>query len=222
VENYQAQRYGLNSAGILAAVPESIPSVVTKGVEFSVYGQPLENLMLNAGFIYNEARYPTGWTGYNPNDLRDPVLTDPNSTIGRTNLSEEQIVGVPETKFNFSADYSFSLGGLRAFLGADTVYKSDLRLGPTADERFIFPAGWSTGARLGIRSEDHTWSVTAFGRNITDHNEPVTLFGGPSFTPPVGNPGSDPSQPNGYVNGVSGWITPASLRQVGLTVEVRF
>ncbi len=57
-----------------------------------------------------------------------------------------------------------------------------------------------------------------FARNISNQHEPVTLFGGPSFTPP----GADPTAPNGYVNGVSGWLSPESLREVGLSFDVKF
>ena len=44
------------------------------------------------------------------------------------------------------------------------------------------------------------------------------MFGGPAFTPP----GANPAAPNGYVNGVSGWVTADSLRQVGLSLDARF
>jgi iron complex outermembrane receptor protein len=212
VKDYQGQRCRLNSIGVLVCLPETVPSVVTKGVELSMYGQPTRGLALNGGFIYNVAQYPKGWTGYNPDDL---------TATGTTNLSEQQIVGVPKTKFNFSADYNFPLGGVQGFLGADTVHKSDLRLGPSGDPRFVYPAHWTHGARLGVRSQDDSWSVALFGRNLGNDHEPITLFGGPSFTAPhPGNP--DPALAKGFVNGVSGWITPAALLQVGLSVDVKF
>ncbi|MEY2853876.1 MAG: hypothetical protein RL030_1008, partial [Pseudomonadota bacterium] len=51
--------------------------------------------------------------------------------------------------------------------------------------------------------------------------EPITLFGGPSFTAP--NPGgSTPQARNGFVNGVSGIMTAASQRQLGISVDVTF
>ena len=112
----------------------------------------------------------------------------------------------------------FSMGGVEAFIGADTVYKSDLRLGPTADARFVYPSHWNTGARLGVRADDDAWAVTLFGRNLGNDHEPITLFGGPSFTAP----GADPAAPNGYINGVSGWMTASALRQVGLSVDLKF
>jgi hypothetical protein len=62
------------------------------------------------------------------------------------------------------------------------------------------------------------WSAALFVRNLSNDNEPITLFGGPSFTPPgfAGGVG------NGFVNGISGWQTANSLRQVGITLDVKF
>jgi iron complex outermembrane receptor protein len=218
VKNYQGQRCRVNSVGILACTPESVPSVVTKGFELSVYGQPIQGLMLNGGFIYDDAKYPSDWTGFNPNDLRDPVA---GTMIGKTSLASAQIIGVPKTKLNLAADYTFPIGGLQGFIGADATHKSEMRLGPSADPRFTYPAHWNTGARLGVRSNSGSWGVTLFGRNLGNNHEPITIFGGPAFTSP--HPGNaDPALANGFVNGVSGWMTAASLRQIGLSLDVKF
>ena len=124
-------------------------------------------------------------------------------------------------KFSFAGDYIRPLGGVLGFVSMDAVYKSEIRYGPTADERFIYPSHWLLGARLGVRAQDGGWSVALFGRNLGNEHEPITLFGGPSFTSPNPN-GSTQQARNGYVNGVSGIMTSASLRQVGITLEVNF
>jgi hypothetical protein len=62
------------------------------------------------------------------------------------------------------------------------------------------------------------WSAALFARNLSNDNEPITLFGGPSFTPPVFAGGVG----NGFVNGISGWQTANSLRQVGISLDVKF
>jgi iron complex outermembrane recepter protein len=219
VTDYQGQRCGINAVGILVCSPESV-DVDTKGFELSLNAQPARGLALNGGFIYNVARYPNGWTGYNPNDLRNPVRVNGIVTLGpgTTSLSREQLVGSPKTKFTFAADYSHALGSIEGFVNVDTVHKSDLRLGPSGDSRFIYPAHWTTGTRLGVRATDGRWSVSLFARNIGDEHEPATLFGGPSFLPP----GVVPFLPNGQVNGISGWMTQNSLRQVGLSFDLKY
>jgi iron complex outermembrane recepter protein len=209
VKDYQGQTCLLNPAGVLVCTGVSVPHVTTKGIELNAYGKVLTGLTISAGYIYDVAEYPSGWTGYDPNNLLG----------GTTDLSNQQLVGVPKNKLSLSAMYDFPIAAsVHGFLNADTVYKSAMRLGETADPRFVYPANWNTGLRLGVRSPDETWSVALFARNISSDNEPITLFGGPSFTPP----GANPAFPAGTVNGISGWATANSLRQVGLTVDVKF
>jgi len=209
VHDYQGQACSLNPVGALACVGQSVSQVVTKGYELNAYGQIAPGLTITAGYIYDIAKYPNGYTGYDPNNL----------VGGTTDLSNQQIVGVPKNKVSLSALYDFPLGAaIHGFVNADTVYKSAMRLGPTADPRFVYPGNWNTGLRLGVKSPTDTWSAALFVRNLGNDHEPVTLFGGPSFTPP----GVNPAVPFGAVNGVSGWQTVNSLRQVGITLEAKF
>ena len=217
VHDYQGQSCSLNPVGALVCIGQSVSQVTTKGVELNLYGQLVRGLTFNAGYIYDMAKYPNGYLGYNPDDLRPAIPSNP--LIGHTDLSGQQLVGVPKNKLSLSADYAFRLNDVVSpFVSADTVFKSAMRLGPSADPRFVYPKNWSTGLRIGVRSTADTWSVALFARNLGKDREPVTLFGGPSFIPP----GAVPFLPNGAVNGISGWMTQQSLRQVGITAEVRF
>jgi iron complex outermembrane receptor protein len=207
VRDYQGQRCFIAPVGALTCNGESIPAVTTKGAELDIFGRPAHGLTLSGGVIYDVAQYPSGWTGYDPNNLNG----------GTTDLSELQLVGVPKIKVTFSGEYTVPLPRFDLVVAADTVYKSALRLGPSADPRFVYPAHWTTGAHLGIQSHDSRRSASLYVRNLSNDHEPVTIFGGPSFTMP------DPTVPtNGYVNGISGWVSPASLRQVGLSVELQW
>jgi iron complex outermembrane receptor protein len=209
VHDYQGQSCSINPVGALVCIGQSVSQVTTKGVELNAFGKIYPGLTVNAGYIYDEAEYPNGYTGYDPNNL----------VGGTTDMSHLQLVGVPKNKVSLSGEYSFALvERALGFFEADTVYKSAMRLGPTADPRFVFPQNWNTGLRLGVRSPDDTWSVALFARNIGKDREPVTLFGGPSFTPPAANP----LIPLGAINGVSGWTTANSLRQVGITLNAKY
>src|SRR5580700_280143 len=209
VHDYQGQACSLNPVGALVCIGQSVSQVVTKGFELNAYGQVAPGLTITAGYIYDIAKYPNGYTGYDPNNL----------VGGTTDLSNQQIVGVPKNKVSLSALYDFPLSdAIHGFVNADTVYKSAMRLGPTADPRFVYPGNWNTGLRIGVKSPTDTWSAAIFARNLGNDHEPVTLFGGPSFTPP----GIVPGIPFGAVNGISGWQTVNSLRQVGITLEAKF
>jgi iron complex outermembrane receptor protein len=219
VKHYQGQRCAINSVGALSCPPDSVPSVTSKGIELGLFGSPVRGLTLNAGYIYDIAKYPNCYTGFNPNDLRTQVITCPVSAgVGTTDLGGLQLVNVPKTKFTLSGDFARALGPVTGFLSMDSVYKSAIRFGPSADSRFVYPGHWTLGARLGVRSADGKWSVGVFGRNLTAEREPQTLFGGPQFIPP----GVTPFVPNGAISGVSQIMSATQQRQVGLSVDVEF
>jgi len=83
-----------------------------------------------------------------------------------------------------------------AFVGSDVVYKSQLRLGHSDNPGFVYPSAWVVSLRASVRSSDGQWGVTAF------------LF--------------NPAFPNGHVGGISGWNSAQALREVGLSLELRF
>jgi iron complex outermembrane recepter protein len=206
--NYQGQSCSLNPAGVLVCIPNTT-DVNTKGVELSVDARPMPDWTLNAGYIYDQAIYPAGYLGENPN-----ALVGPQATLSLAGL---QVIGVPRSKFTFSTDYTVPLGPVSLFAGGDAVYKSAILEGPSPDPRFTYPSHWTLGARLGVRASDGRWSVSLFGRDLNNSHEPVTLFGGPAYVPP----GVVPTLPFGAVSGVSGWMGPQSLRQVGISLDWR-
>jgi iron complex outermembrane receptor protein len=215
VQNYQGQSCSLVPTGLLVCVPNSF-NVTTRGVELDFYGRPLQYLSLTGGYIFDRATYPAGYTGLDPNNLNG----------GSTKMGGYQLVGVPESKFTLSDDYTIPLGPVTAFVGSDVVYKSEIRMGYSANPGFVFPPSWNVSLRGGVRSSDNRWGVTAFARDVNNSHEPITLFGGPAFTgppPPAGVPFFfNPAYPNGHVSGISGWIGAQSLREVGLSLDLRF
>ncbi len=215
VQNYQGQSCSLSGQGVLVCLPDSF-NVTTRGAELDIYGHPAPHLSVNGGFIYDQATYPNSYQGLNPNNLTG----GPGSTLPMGGL---QLVGVPKEKLTLSADYSVPLGAVAWFLGGDTVYKSAVRLGYSPDPRFVNPAHWMLGLRTGVRSADGHWGVTIFGRDLNNAHEPLTLFGGPAFSAPAPyGPFFNPTAPTGQISGVSGWVSQQSLREVGLSVDLKF
>jgi iron complex outermembrane recepter protein len=206
--NYQGQSCALSPAGVLACIPNSV-NVTTRGAEMSLNGRPLPRLLLTAGYIYDDATYPSSYRGLDPNNLTGATLS----------MGGLQLVGVPKNKFTFTGNYSVPLGGaVEVNLGSDVTYKSDIRLGYSPDPRFVFPSAWTVGAHLDLRARDDRWGVGLFARNLTNSHQPLTLFGGPAFIPP----GVVPFLPTGAISGVSGWVGQQSLREVGLSADLRF
>jgi iron complex outermembrane receptor protein len=206
-ENYQGQSCSLAPVGTLACIPNSV-NVTTRGAELSINGRPLDRLVLTAGYIYDQATYPYSYRGFDPNDLTGTTLP----------MGGLQLVGVPKNKLTFTGNYSVPLGPVAINIGSDVTYKSDIRLGYSPDPRFVFPSAWTVGAHLDLRSSDDHWGVGLFARDLTNSHQPLTLFGGPAFVPP----GVVPFLPAGAISGVSGWIGQQSLREVGISADLRF
>jgi iron complex outermembrane recepter protein len=189
VKDYQAQVCTTSALGALQCRPTNVPKVESQGIELDVIGQPFDGLTLSAGLIYNPVEYPDGFLGSDG-----------------TNLGGKQLALAPKEKFVLSGEYSHPLfGEVDGFIALDTVYKSELRLSDSANPLYTYPSSWQFGASLGLRGGQGQWTVSLFGRNLTDENIPLTVFG------------TNPSA------GLWGWPIPnQTLRQVGLTADFRF
>jgi iron complex outermembrane receptor protein len=205
--NYQGQSCALSPVGVLACIPNSV-NVTTRGAELSFNGRPLPRLLLTAGYIYDDATYPSSYRGLDPNNLTGATLS----------MGGLQLVGVPKNKLTFTGNYSVPLGAVAVNFGTDVTYKSDIRLGYSPDPRFVFPSAWTVGAHFDLRASDDHWGVGIFARNLTNSHQPLTLFGGPAYIPP----GAVPFLPTGAITGISGWVGQQSLREVGLSADLRF
>ena len=206
-ENYQGQSCGLTPVGVLACTPNSV-NVTTRGAELSFNLRPIDRLQLTAGYIYDQATYPSSYRGLDPNNLTGATLS----------MGGLQLIGVPKSKLTFTGNYTVPLGPVAINVGTDVTYKSDIRLGYSPDPRFVFPSAWTVGAHLDLRSSDDHWGVGLFARDLNNSHQPITLFGGPAFIPP----GVVPFLPTGAISGVSGWVGQQSLREVGISADLRF
>ena len=156
VEDYQGQAcyYGENQALICQFT--NIDGVESKGIEIDIFGQPVDGLTINAGYLYNIAEYPS--------DFGD--------------VAGEQLRDAPKNKFIFNTHYERSVTeGLFGFIGFDTVYKSDKRINTDVRPYSVLPSHWVFGARIGIRDINDKWDLSLFGRNLSSEPEPVAKFG---------------------------------------------
>jgi iron complex outermembrane receptor protein len=159
VQDYQGQSCSPNNQGTITCVPTNVDGVKTKGVEVDIFGQPVDGLSLNLNAIYNPAEYPDGYLSADGSDLGGTQLTRSSKT--KVSLSAEYVGNITDT--------------MQYVIGADTVFRSEQSIYPSAEERFIVGDTWLTNARVGLRfGED--WSVYLFGRNIGDEQFPRDLF----------------------------------------------
>lgn len=158
VKDYQGQSCVPILNGV-SCTPASVPEVITKGIEFDIFGRPMSGLSLNASAIYNPAKYPSNF------------LAEDGSNLGGTQLTRSS-----KTKVTLSAEYTYRASDAYDLVfGADTTYRGAMSLYPSAAPRYIIDSGWISNVRMGLRSEKD-WTLSLFSRNIGKQRFARDLF----------------------------------------------
>lgn len=192
LRNYQGQT-NVFVATALVSTPLNVPKLVAKGFELTATGDIGRNLSVNAGYQYNDVRYPAGFLGED----------------GQT-LGGRQFLLAPKHKVSLSTEYSFALGGrLEGFANASVIHKGKTLMSARSDLRYVFPAHEIVNVGFGLRSRDGRWNASIYVRNLTKERQPMTLVAS-TFA----------GQPDG---GIRSWpIAGLTARAVGLRASVSF
>ncbi|HEY1077735.1 MAG TPA: TonB-dependent receptor [Fontimonas sp.] len=206
IKDFQASVFN----GQASFTPTNIPELVTKGVELDLLGFLSENLMFNAGLLYNSAVYPEGYRGACLQVSAACPDTDPETT---QDIGGRQLVVAPKWKLTFSPEYSFDMPfGSRGFISSDVVYRSEMHFSAAPDTRTEVGARTIIGARIGLRSAEDNWEISVFGRNLTEERNPAFMFA-PYLLSSATSPGIDTSGQALYTE---------SFRFFGVSLGVRF
>ncbi len=155
VENFQGQD-SVFVSGALVSRTFNVPSVESKGFELEAFGKLNKNLSFNAGYQFNDVKFPAGYLG---NDGLD--------------LGGTQFLNAPKHKFTFSGEFSTPISGsTEFFFNANMVYKSAVLLASYGNPAYRFPAHAIVNGGLGVRNADGKWKASLFARNLTKQREP--------------------------------------------------
>ena len=164
IDNFQTSTFNAKTATDFAT---NIPYATTAGFELDVFGHPTHNLLLNAGLIYDDARY-------------GPDVLGPG-----VDATGHQLAAAPKWKITASGEYDHDIGyGLQGFGQADVVYTSQVNFDEVDDPQQTVPGHAIVGLRAGVRSPDRKWSVAVFARNLFDDRQPAFLFAPFLLAPP--------------------------------------
>jgi iron complex outermembrane receptor protein len=173
-EDYQVQQF-LEATGSLAgaAVITNAAEVETKGLEIEMKAVVVENLVVDAAFGYLDAEFQD-FPGGDRDENGKPI-----------NLAGNRLPGSSEYTFNLGVQYYLPVESINseALFRIDYAYSSDifgagnnreekkrtLEDGNTIDYLYLDDRT-SVNARIGLASMDDTWSVSVWGRNLTDEN----------------------------------------------------
>jgi iron complex outermembrane recepter protein len=165
IANFQSQTSVFVGSALISE-PLNVPSVKSKGFELTAIGRVAPGLSINAGYQFNDVRYPK--TIVNAAGATVPYLGDDGLNIGDT-----QFLFAPKHKVTLSGEYSTALGeSLEGFFNANLIYKSAVLLAARVDPRYRFKAHELINLGFGIRNPDNKWTASVFVRNLTKTREP--------------------------------------------------
>jgi iron complex outermembrane receptor protein len=121
------------------------------GAEFDLQWLPVDGLSVAAGL---------GWL--------DAEITSDITTAG-ISLKGNSPVNSPDMTFNTEIRYEYPLaGGWRFAIGGDANYRSSQYLETVNAPSNLEDAYWVVNGQVGFLSGDDRWSLTLWGRNLTD------------------------------------------------------
>lgn len=208
VDNFQAQFF-LPSAS--AFVFGNAPELKTKGVSFNLLGRPVQGLTLNAGLLYNDAKYGDGYlVACAQGQTAAQGCLNPSPGVFVDDAGGNRLVGAPKWKVTAFSEYAAPVGGVEAFVQADMVYSSKINFEASYSPLATNKAAAIFGGRIGVRTEDQRFGVSIFARNIFDTYRPSVRF-----ATPVAGQQLDPLS----FSQISG---PESRRVIGLSLDGKF
>ncbi len=196
VDDFQAQFFDSTSAQFIYG---NAPSLTSKGVSLDVFGQVSHNLSVNAGLLYDEARYGSGY-----------VLKNSPGTI-TADAGGNPLVGTPRWKLTASGEYRHDIGSVvQGFVQADVVYTSRIYFDAITDPIDTVNPAAIFGGRLGLRTQDQRYGVAVFARNLFDTHRAAVRFANPLGTT-LGDPAS-----------FAQIYGPEAFRVIGVSLDARF
>lgn len=158
VNDLQGQSCVTGNSG-LACTNINVPKVISKGLEWDIFGKPWAGASVNVSGILSDAKYPTGFTGADGSALAGYQLNYAPRFKMTVSLEQE---------FPINDKYSLTVGGDAAIRSSVSMY---LASGP----QYTVGAQTLLNARISLKSQAN-WSVSFFGRNLGDKIYPTQLY----------------------------------------------
>ena len=148
------------------------------GFEFNAEAEPIDRLMLTAGFSYNHTELQDSGLATAPCGSGCTVLDPAGALAGTVSIDGNTLPNAPKWIANFTAGYSWPVGEGEVFVFTDWAYRSKVNFFLYESAEYNDDKLIEGGLRLGYRAPGSKWEVAAFGRNITNDR---SLEGGIDF-----------------------------------------
>jgi outer membrane receptor protein involved in Fe transport len=147
-----------------------IPEVTSQGIEadFLYLPDELPNTTFQGGFAYTDAIYERFTGGFTTGSADLDKISGQNLSLS------------PEWVWTGAVTHEIPLSDtLGAFLHIDARYVSDYNTGSDLDPEKLQEAFTTLNARVGIGAADESWSLEAWGRNLSDETYYEVAFDAP-------------------------------------------
>ena len=148
------------------------------GFEFNAEAEPVDRLMLTAGFSYNNTEIKDSALFTQPCGAPCTVLDAAGPIAGTVRIDGNSLPNAPKWIANVTAGYSWPVGEGSIFVFTDWAYRSKVNFFLYESAEYNDDKLLEGGFRFGYRTAGGKWEVAAFGRNITNDK---SLEGGIDF-----------------------------------------
>jgi len=148
--------------------------VSTRGVELEVAARPTRDLSIGASLAYVDARY--GNILVSCSAFRTVPGCTPTGAAFLLNLDGQQFQNAPRWTSTVNTTYDFAvLDRLRAFVRGDLQYRSGVFFSFSRDPLSEQPGYTLFNASAGLRTANDRFSLTLYGKNLTDKVYELTI-----------------------------------------------
>jgi outer membrane receptor protein involved in Fe transport len=207
--------FQLNTFAGISFIVESIPELVTKGVDMDfVWFTPLQGLSLQGGVTYTDSVY---------GDFVAADLQVPSRFPALSLLPGNTVSFAPEFSATTAISFDRSMGmGLRAGFNLSAKYTSSYNTGSDLLPAKQQDAFTLLNGRLSIGSEDERWTFEVWGQNLTDKEYYQVVINAP-----LQGSAFSTLQPNGtYYNPAADTVTYNAFlgapRTFGATLRLKY
>ena len=195
-------------------VTENAGGLETKGLELELAFAASDNIRMNLGYTYADAKFTDYITSCPPSVVIQgtaavaATCNAPGSVPGTALYQAEgdTLPGAPENTITAGIDFRFDLGSTLALDANLNAYYRDEVANSAGDTLTIHPDYEVVNLGLGLGNADGSWRIGVFARNVFDEHFQSGLL----------------SLPFASTGGVMNWNSRDGRRTVGISAEARF
>ena len=148
--------------------------VSTRGFELEIAARPTRDLSIGGSLAYVDARY--GNILVSCSAFRTVPGCTPTGAAFLLNLDGQQFQNAPHWTSTFNTTYDFAVTDrFRAFVRGDLQYRSGVFFSFARDPLSEQPGYTLLNASAGLRTADDRFSLTLYGKNLTDKVYELTI-----------------------------------------------